>query len=98
MSKVLWCWRCQCDMPMLEDHEASEVFAPMRGDELARNLKGAKAEALERYFRVTGFRETNLAAVYHHVVSQYGRPCSSCGKPLRTPRAKMCAACGTIYH
>ena len=52
-------------------------------------------QALVRYYKVTGFLETNIAAIHHHVISQYGPPCGTCGKPLRTPRAKMCAACGT---
>jgi len=50
--------------------------------------------ALNRYFEITGFRETNVNAIWHHRLSLYGPPCSVCGKPLRTPRAKLCAACG----
>ncbi|PDT79644.1 hypothetical protein CO675_03310 [Bradyrhizobium sp. C9] len=51
--------------------------------------------ALRRYFEITGFRETNVNAIWHHRLSLFGPPCSSCGKLLRTPRAKFCAACGT---
>jgi len=50
--------------------------------------------ALKRYFEMTGFHETNFAALWHHRLSRYGPPCRACGKPLRTPRAKLCAACG----
>lgn len=50
--------------------------------------------ALQRYFEITGFRETNVNALWHHRVIQFGPPCSNCGKPLRTPRAKFCAECG----
>ena len=48
---------------------------------------------LREYERITGFRETNPNAIHHHVVSMYGPPCTACGKPLRTPRARFCAAC-----
>ena len=84
MVRVLYCWRCQMEIPMLEKQEAAYV------------LEGAHDEKriLRRYFELTGFAETNSNAVWHHVADQYGAPCSACGKPLRTPRARMCAACG----
>ncbi len=53
-----------------------------------------KNGALKRYFEITGFRETNVNAIWHHRLSLHGPPCIVCGKPLRTPRAKLCAACG----
>ncbi len=84
MVRVLYCWRCQMQIPMLENHEAAYVLG--RGDD--------RDGILRRYFELTGFEETNSNAVWHHVASQYGAPCGSCGKPLRTPRARMCAACG----
>jgi len=108
MVKTLYCWRCDTDIPMLEDSEWKEV-APHLEDglramkDLRRNssmsIHQAKDEiygrgALQRYFELTGYRETNINALWHHRVSQYGPPCSVCGKPLRTPKAKMCAACG----
>ena len=48
---------------------------------------------LADFERLTGTRETNINAFYHHVVSLYGPPCSKCGKPLRTSKAKFCGAC-----
>lgn len=49
---------------------------------------------LNAYERITGYRETNPNAVFHHRISLYGGPCPACGKPLRTPKARYCAACG----
>jgi hypothetical protein len=91
--KLLWCWRCKMEVPMLDDDEFRQVLN-------ARVLvPGATSEErfalfLREYERITGFHETNPNAVYHHVVSLYGQTCSNCGNPLRTPRAKFCAACG----
>ena len=57
-------------------------------------LQAQYADALDLYERLTGYRETNPLALWHHRASLYGPPCSNCGKPLRTPQAKLCAACG----
>lgn len=69
---------------MLEEQEAAYVLGG--GNDRAR--------ILTRYHELTGFAETNSNAVWHHVIALYGPPCAHCGKPLRTPRARLCAACG----
>jgi len=50
--------------------------------------------ALAKYEKLTGYRETDPNAVWHHRAALYGPPCTKCGKPLRTPQANLCAACG----
>lgn len=62
----------------LDNYSISERFRPMR----------------DKYREMTGFEETNHLAILHHRISIYGKPCKSCGKPLRTPQASFCAACG----
>jgi hypothetical protein len=54
------------------------------------------ATALRLYQELTGFTETSPDAIWHHRLSIYGPPCGACGKPLRTPQAKLCAACGAV--
>lgn len=54
----------------------------------------AGKDALARYATLTGYQETNVQALWHHRRSDHGPPCQACGKPLRTTRAKHCAACG----
>lgn len=106
MAKVLYCWRCGMDIPMLEEHEW-EKMAPLlslarikrygeeRGVGLAEARRIWEQETLDAYFEMTGFRETNTNALWHHRVSLFGPPCASCGKPLRTPVARFCAECGS---
>lgn len=59
------------------------------------SAKGFGQAALVAYERITGFKETNPNALFHHRLSMYGPPCRTCGKPLRTPQARFCAMCST---
>ncbi|WP_188562628.1 hypothetical protein [Hymenobacter frigidus] len=109
--KMLWCWRCQQEIPMLEPEEyllvgeakqrgmlfveaearrRGKVIAPIQLQGVAQRFQAF----LEMYKLLTGFEETNPNAVMHHQVDQYGPPCPNCRKPLRTPAARFCAACG----
>ena len=95
--KLLWCWRCKMDLPMLDEAEYERVTAthgPKSGPNRAGIIESFHGPVLREFERITGFPETNPNAVYHHRLSLYGPPCAACGKPLRTPQAKLCAACG----
>ncbi len=100
--KVLWCWRCQMEIPMLDKGEFviasslySKVFKSFKETgKLNPDREIAFKELLDYYYKVTGFKETNYNAIMHHCISMYGPPCEKCGKPYRTPKAKLCAACG----
>lgn len=50
--------------------------------------------ALLLHERLTGEMATSVEPLWHHRNSLHGPPCVSCGKPLRTPRARVCAGCG----
>ncbi len=107
VMRMLWCWLCRAEMPMLDDQEFSEIAPLFRaGLESVKDYRAATgvplkgvplperfAAMLVRYQAMTGYRETNPNAVWHHRLSLYGPPCKRCGKPLRTPRAKLCGSC-----
>ena len=93
-------------MPMLDEGEFTVVFGLYR-DALRLHIEGQVEHprrgstlqelykpCLDEYERLTGFHESNPNAVMHHRLSLYGPPCRACGKPLRTPQASKCMACG----
>lgn len=108
MPKVLYCWRCRREVAMLDEWEWSDIHSRITSylkriqEHRATNgssLSDAKRDTdgspvLERYFELTGRRETDIDAISHHRLSLHGAPCRSCGKPLRTASAMYCAACG----
>jgi hypothetical protein len=91
--KILWCWRCKADVPMLDDGEFNRVSSLFNTGSQCNDKERMFGPALLEYERITGIRETNPNAIHHHVLSMYGPPCVKCGKPLRTPRAKRCGSC-----
>lgn len=60
--------------------------------EKAHELAGKAA--CDLYFEMTGFRETNSHALWHHRLSLFGKECPKCGQLFRTPQARFCANCG----
>jgi hypothetical protein len=110
MAQPLYCWRCDMVLPMLDEEEwarLSLLLMPSREsleryqrdyglEVLKPPLKEWFKPALALYQELTGFEETVVGALWHHRLSLYGPPCTHCGKPLRTPQAKLCAACGTV--
>jgi hypothetical protein len=97
--KTMFCWRCNSDMPMLDEREFDLVRSAARGGVgsqagSAVAVASVQRPVLELFREITGFAESNPNAVWHHRLALYGPPCSACGKPLRSPRATVCAACG----
>jgi hypothetical protein len=78
----------------LEKKVQEQPDHPMRGRTLAELYR----PLLDAYERMTGFTETNPKAIMHHRLALYGPPCVDCGKPLRTPLARRCMACGSEKH
>ena len=89
----LWCWRCKSEMPMLDEDEFADVIARFeRGAKSVKEFRARSGEPLKRvplaehfkemlarYEAITGFKETNPNAVWHHRLSLYGPPCGQCG-------------------
>jgi hypothetical protein len=99
MPKTLYCWRCDMELPMLDEEEWAGLAPLLRVSleniqayreryQTPLNMTPKRAmysAALARYLELTGFEETNPAALWHHRLSLYGPPCTHCGKPLRPP-------------
>lgn len=81
----------------------SECFSATKSERQAEDVGlglspiDARFEPVRAEFeRLTGFANCHHNAVMHHRLSLFGPPCSVCGKPLRTPDARYCAACGAL--
>ena len=91
--KMIWCWRCRVEVPMLDEEEFDHVFSLKQNGKDGDLWNKVFGPVLAEYERITGVRETNINALYHHRISYYGPPCAFCSRPLRTPRAKFCGNC-----
>ena len=84
------------DVPMLDKEEhaiASKLYS--KGFKVLKKDRQERfKELLDYYNDLTGFGETEPNAIMHHSLGQIGLDCEKCGKPYRTPKAKLCAACG----
>ena len=103
----LYSYRFKREMPLLTEaeFEAIGVSLSARIEEITAyrakhdcSLLEARAKAslaaLDAYERLTGERLDHPDQLYWVQLSRYGRPCPSCSKPFRTPRAKLCVECG----
>lgn len=106
--KVLWCWRCKMDLPMLDEDEYEEVRTLygqcMKATKEFREKHNVPLDAVDSkalfkpvcdaYERMTGVKETVANAIMHHRIAQYGPPCRNCRRVLRTPKSSKCFECG----
>jgi hypothetical protein len=108
MAVRLYCWKCDREVPMFSEEEWAQLeptlSAAVEEVQARRSTAGLSLpeaisqpygrKALVLHERLTGELATSVEPLWHHRASLYGPPCASCSKPLRTPRAKMCASCG----
>ena len=52
------------------------------------------AAALREHECIVGHADVRPQDIWHHRRSEHGPLCSRCSRPLRTPAAQQCAACG----
>jgi hypothetical protein len=97
------------DLPMLDEDEFARIqrrwsqafhkrFTEHRQEhglapDAQININDLFEPVRQEYEQITGMSEPNHKAIMHHRISIYGPPCHACGKPLRTPQAKLCAVC-----
>ena len=94
--KTLWCWRCQMEVPMLDEAEFEKAIVLYKsGFTSAKLTRSERFKPLtDYYYDLSGVFIDEPNAIMHHEIALYGPPCENCGKPYRTPRASFCAACG----
>jgi len=105
--RMLWCWRCRREVPLLDEQEFAEIASlNLSSIKLTKELRAQSGVSLkdpsidvlfqpvrDRYEQLTSMKESNHNAIMHHRLSLYGPPCVSCGKPLRSPQSKLCGSC-----
>ncbi len=108
--KEIYCWKCHAFVPTLDDTEYEEYdrtyIECVKAVKAYREKKGTSLEetplgdlyepALNKYEGLTRHRGTDPHHLLKHRVADYVHPCSSCGKHLRTPRARKCYECGQL--
>jgi hypothetical protein len=90
--KLLWCWRCKQEVPMLDEEEYWPMFRLFSTGE-GRARERLWGPMKREYERITGVPALDGYELFHHRLALYGPPCRACGKPLRSPRAKLCGTC-----
>jgi hypothetical protein len=107
MPVTLYSFKLKRELPLLSDEEYHPIehalsnrikgikeYRQRHGVSLAEAKRHSSDDALDYYERLTGVRLSDADELYWVQLSRYGRICPQCGKPFRTPEAKLCAECG----
>ncbi len=107
MAVNRYCWRCKAVLPMLTEEEWDDLYPILSQDKefivskrketnltLGDVLNQFETPACKKFYKMTGYKISDPNAIWHHRNSLLGNDCKNCGKPLRTPQAEFCAACG----
>ena len=105
--KLYYCWRCEIEMPFLDDNEWRQI-SPLLGNaiaaikdyrienkcDLATARENVKPEAMKLFEELTGMPGIHFEVIQHHRRSEWGPECKNCGNLFRTPKASACVNCG----
>jgi hypothetical protein len=107
MPKTLYSWKLRQFLPMLTEEEFRPISGALanRANEiklhrlkhncsLEESKRVAPTAAMDHYERLTGLRLPSIDELVWARLATYGRPCPSCARLFRTPRAKLCVECG----
>jgi len=109
MAYLLYSYKFRDVVPLLDEAEWAEVRPLLTGNAVRvtdqiiyRNVPRDDAlqrfpevgDLVRRYDSINGTSLIAPIALWHVRMADYGALCAGCGKPYRTPRAKMCPECG----
>jgi hypothetical protein len=107
MPITLYSFKLKRELPLLSDEEYHPIgqaladrikgikeYRLQHGVPLEEAKQHSCDDALDYYWHLTGVRLSDADELYWVRLSRYGRICPQCGKPVRTPRAKLCMECG----
>ncbi len=110
MAIRAYSYKLRMEVALLDEHEFESLgkigsieavkeyrkrFGASLNEALTLNNEGKLfSDGQQRYLALTGIRLEHPDMLFAVRMAHYGALCPECGKPFRTPRAKMCAECG----
>lgn len=104
--KMYYCWRCQRDMPFLDEPEWARIESSLQqgmldikqyrhstGADIRTARNQVKPTAMRLFLEITGVDGMHADTIAHHRLRDWGPECSNCGYLLRTAKATYCANC-----
>lgn len=81
--------------PLLTDIiKKIKAYRGKHGCDIPTARTNCSAEAVVKFEELTGYQNMDSDVMPYLRRSNYGPKCNKCGKLFRTPKAKLCVACG----
>jgi hypothetical protein len=104
--KTYYCWKCQKDLPFLDESEWSRVephltqgmmdiknYREAHGADIKTARDAVTSKAMSLFEEISGVGGVHADIIRHHRLLLWGTECNNCGWLLRSPNAKHCANC-----